>query len=166
MSESKLDLDKFMPEDWQGKYPPCQIQVDAEGGLSHNGAPLVHPKVLEEIFSSVVLEEGRYLLRIGDKTCELEVADTFFTVRRVDLGESGGLRVRLNDDTWHQVDPAGLWLGDNEMIYCRVKDGRFPARFARPAYYQLAQWIEPAEDGYALAVGGRRHLLAGGGRSR
>jgi hypothetical protein len=135
--------------------------VDAEGELSHNGAPLVHPKVRQEIFDSVVLEKGRYLLRVDGKTCELEVADTFFTVRRVDQ-EGEALAVRLNDGTWHRVDPAGLWLGEDEMVYCLVKEGRFPARFARPAYYQLAQWIEPAEGGYALRLANRAHPLARG----
>ncbi len=158
MSADNLDLEKFMPKDWQGKYPPCQIQVNTEGELSHNGAPLVHPKVLEEVFASVCLEDGRYLLRVDGKTCELEVADTFFVVRRVDVA-GGVLKVRLNDDTWEEVPPAGVWLGQNQMLYCRVKGGAFPARFARPAYYQLAQYIQPEGDGFALVVDGRHHPL-------
>lgn len=152
------DLKKYMPEGWQGKYPPCQIQVDAEGQLSHQGAPMVHPRILAEVFASVSLEDGHYVLRMDGKTCELEVEDTFFTVRRADLaGEA--LRVVLNDDSQEKIDPAGVWLGDNEMFYCRVKEGRFPARFSRPAYYQLAQCLEPKEDRYVLRVGGREYPL-------
>jgi len=35
---------------------------------------------------------------------------------------------------------------------------RVRARFSRPAYYQLAQWIDedPGTGGFSLRVGGRR----------
>jgi len=155
---AKVDLSEFMPEGWEGKYPPCQIQVDAEGELSHNGAPLVHPKVLAEVFAAVALEDGRYILRMDGKTCELEVADTFFTVRRVADTEQG-LELVLNDGSRELLAPDGVWLGDNQMFYCTVKDGRFPARFSRPAYYQLAQWVEPQDQGYALVTQQGRHRL-------
>ncbi len=155
---SKTDINDFMPPDWQGKYPPCQIQVNTEGELSHDGAPLVHPKVLADIFASVHLEDGRYVLIMDGKTCELEVEDTFFVVNRVEI--SGDfLNIRLNDNTREKLLPSGVWLGKNQMIYCMVKDNVFPARFARPAYYQIAQIIQSQDDGFVLELGGKKYLL-------
>lgn len=155
---NKPDLEDYLPPGWEGKYPPCQIQVNSEGELSHDGAPLVHPKVLADIFASVHLEDGRYVLKMDGKICELEVEDTFFVVNRVEV--SGDfLRIRLNDNTWEKLLPSGIWLGTNQMIYCRVKNDSFPARFARPAYYQLAQNIEPQGDGFALKLGAKKYLL-------
>jgi hypothetical protein len=155
---SKTDLDDYLPPGWEGKYPPCQIQVNSEGELSHDGAPLVHPKVLADIFASVHLEDGRYLIKMDGKTCELEVEDTFFVVNRVEM--SGDfLKIRLNDNTWENLSPSGIWLGTNQMIYCRVKNDSFPARFARPAYYQLAQIIKPQGDGFVLELGAKKYQL-------
>jgi len=45
--------------------------------------------------------------------------------------------------------------------YCRVKDGRFEARWCRAAAYQLLALAETDAQGRraALVVGGRRHDL-------
>lgn len=158
MSKDGDDLSKFMPEGWKGVAPPCQIQVDAEGELSHEGAPIVHPKVREEIFSSVCLEDGHYLLRSDGKTCELEVADTFYTIKSVD-DKGAALTLTLNDGSTEPLNPNTVWMADNQMLYCQVKEGAFPARFARPAYYQLAGYVEPEGEGFALVIAEKRHVL-------
>ncbi|MEW5912514.1 MAG: hypothetical protein AB1814_08160 [Thermodesulfobacteriota bacterium] len=155
MSQDKLDLNGLMPPGWQGKYPPCQIQVDAEGQMSHNGAPMVHPTIIKLIYQSVHLEDGRYVLRVDNQVCELEVADTFFVVARVEFTRDGA-RLTLNDGSSEDLDPASLRLGDNELIYCRVKGGAFPARFGRAAYYQLAQQIVEDGGGFALKMGEKK----------
>lgn len=158
MSQDKIDISAFIPEGWEGKLPPCQIQVDRDGQMSHNGAPLVHPTIIKLIFASVHLEDGHYIVRLDDQACELEVADTFFVVARAEpAGES--VRLTLNDGSTEQLDPQSLWIGRNEVLYCRVKGGRFPARFTRPAYYQMAELVVEAEGGFALLLGGRRWPL-------
>jgi hypothetical protein len=155
---SKLDIKDFIPPGWEGKYPPCQIQVNTEGELTSQGVPIVHPKILADVFESVHLEDERYVLKMDGKTCELEVEDTFFVVNRVDQ-DGAQFKVRLNDETWEELHPAAIWLGANQMLYCRVKNGAFTARFARPAYYQVAQMIQPQEDGFALELDGTKYIL-------
>jgi hypothetical protein len=151
-------LSAFIPPGWQGKLPPCQIQVNAQGELHHFGAPLVHPGILELIFESVHYEDGVYLLRIGQQSCQLEVEDTFFVVQRAELQDSQAL-LTLNGGSSEPLDPESLWIGPGEVLYCRVKAGVFPARFLRQAYYQIAELIEEDGEGFALALGGRRYPL-------
>ena len=153
------DLSAFIPAGWTGKLPPCLIQVSPEGELSTNGAPLIHPGIRELIFASVHLEDGVYLLRLGRQQCQLEVADTFFVVRGVDLGPDQAT-LTLNDGSREALDPASLGMGDNGVLYCRVKAGAFPARFLRQAYYQLAAAVVETGDGFALRLGGRDHPIA------
>ncbi len=142
--------------------PTCQIQVDLEGELFHFGAPISHPAVRETIFAAVSLEpDGSYCLRTGHQVCRLEVADTFFVVKRVEAGERD-LTLLLNDGRREPLAPATLWLAANGLPYCRVRAGAFPARFARAAYYQLAAAIEEDGQGFALVLGGRRHPLPPG----
>lgn len=153
------DLSAFIPAGWSGKLPPCLIQVSPEGELSTNGAPLIHPGILELIFASVHLEDGIYSLRVGKQQCQLEVADTFFVVKSVSLGAEGAA-LTLNDGSTEPLDPATVWLGDNGVLYCRIKAGAFPARFNRQAYYQIAEAIVESGDGFALRLGGRDQAIA------
>ncbi len=155
MSENKIDLSAFIPEGWEGKLPPCMIQVDTEGNMSHEGAPMVHPGIIELIFESVHLEDGHYIVRLGKQACELEVADTFFVVASVDV-EGEGISVTLNDGSSEALDLASLYIGKNDVMYCAVKGSEFPARFVRKAYYQMADMVEEAGEGFALVVGDKR----------
>jgi hypothetical protein len=158
VSQDQTDLKAFMPEGWQGKYPPCQISVDKDGNLYGKGAPLIHPAIRGDVFASVVYEDGIYVLRQDGKTCQLEVEDTFFVVR---LAEKQGDRVilTLNDGEREELDPSSLYLGADQVFYCRVKQGRFPARFLRPAYYQLADLVVAEGEGFSLELAGRRYPL-------
>ena len=152
------DLSPFTPPGWQGKYPPCQIQVDQEGGLFHNGAPIIHPAVIETIYASVHLEDGAYFLELEGKRCQLEVADTFFVVTRAEL-QGGSINLSLSGGGAEALDPASLWVGEADIIYCKVKGGRFPARFLRAAYYQLAHWIDQDREGFCLVLNGKRYRI-------
>ncbi|MCB2228112.1 MAG: hypothetical protein KQH53_15635 [Desulfarculaceae bacterium] len=158
MSDELPDLNKYIPEGWTGIYPPCQIQVSPEGQMSSAGRPMVHPTIIKLIYDSVRLEDGHYVVTIDGKSCELEVADTFFVVNRV-VFQGEGATVSLNDGSSEALDPATLRMGDNEIIYCTVKNGAFPARFLRQAYYQLAEKIVEAGDGFALELGGKKWEL-------
>jgi len=46
--------------------------------------------------------------------------------------------------------------------YCKVKDGRFDARFSRTGYYQLADHIEydPRRDAYFISVMDKKFYIA------
>ena len=161
MDQNKPDLSAFMPPGWTGKYPPCQIQVSPEGEMSSQGRPLVHPTIIKLIFQSVHLEDGHYIVRLDNQACELEVADTFFVVSRVEFSGEGAT-LTLNDAGTEPLDPATLRLGDNGIIYCQVKGGAFPARFGRAAYYQLAERISEEDAGFVLDLGGKKYPLAAG----
>jgi uncharacterized protein len=152
------DFGAYIPEGWEGKHPPCLIQVDAEGRMSHHGAPLIHPGILELIYESVHLEDGLYVLRMGKQVCQLEVADTFFVVTRAEVA-AGTVTLTLNDGSSEALEPASLWIGRDEVLYCRVKGGLFPARLLRAAYYQVAELVAEGPEGFVLELGGARHRL-------
>ena len=66
--------------------------------------------------------------------------------------------VSLSDDTEEELIPETLYLGEENVLYCRVKGGDFPARFNRAAYYQLAAHIEE-EGGFVLSINGRKFKI-------
>ena len=104
-------------------------------------------------------DKGVYFLELEGKQCQLEVADTFWVVMRAEL-EDGSVHLTLNGGVRRVLDPDSLWVGEKDVLYCRIGRERMPARFSRPAYYQLAQWIEEDPEGYALCLNENRHKIA------
>ncbi len=93
----------------------------------------------------------------------MDVEDTAFVVRRVshvneETGKRAGFVLNLSDDTEEELMPDTLYMGEANVLYCRVKAGEFPARFNRPAYYQLAAHIEE-EGGFVLPINGRKFKI-------
>lgn len=158
--DAPKDLSAFMPEGWTGKLPPCLIQVDKEGAMSHDGAPMIHPGIIEMIYESVYYEDGDYFLKVGEQRCQLEVEDTFHVIQRAEFTPDG-VRILVNDGGSETLDPATLWLSDEGVLYCTIKGGAFPARFLRQAYYQITQGLVEHGDGFALEINGVRHPLRG-----
>ena len=155
---TKNDLSAFIPQGWEGKYPPCLIQVDENGKLFHDGAPMIHPGILELIYESVYFEDGVYSLKVGKQSCQLEVADTFHVVTRAEFTGSGVV-LTISDGSSEPLEPDSLWIGNGEVLYCMIKGGKFPARFLRQAYYQITERLVEHDGGFALDIGGRIHPL-------
>lgn len=143
--------------------PPCLIFIDKEGRWFHKGAEMVHRDIVRFFYAHMALEDsGRYVIRWGEERCFLEVEDTAFVVQKADFQEKEGLQefqLSLSDDTKERLLPETLFLGEANVLYCRVKEGRFPARFLRPAYYQLAGFVEEEDGGFHLPLNGRKYPI-------
>jgi hypothetical protein len=59
------------------------------------------------------------------------------------------------------LDPASLWVGEENVLYCKITDDKIPARFLRPAYYQLAEFIyeDQEQDSFYLLFRNKRHYI-------
>lgn len=132
--------------------PSCNIQVDKEGVWYYQGAEIVRTEILELFYHGLEMDEsGRYVIRMGDEICSLEVEDTPWIVREVDFVPSTGkarsfFQVRLSDGSVEELDLSELRVGDGNVLYCRIKEGRFHARFSRPAYYAFSNYVRFDEE--------------------
>jgi hypothetical protein len=137
------------------KYQGGLIRLDKEGRWFHEGVEITH-KLTADLFSRSVHKnpDGGYMLVVGAEWSPIEVEDTPFMVRRVELDGDRAV-IRLNDGTEEELDAGTLRVGDENVLYCDVKDGEYPARFLRPAYYQLMQGLTETDDGYAVRIGNR-----------
>ena len=88
---------------------------------------------------------GSYEIVIGRDRADVEIEDTPYVVTQVTGYSNQGLIVRLNDKSEEALAPQTLSIGDNDVLYCRVKDQEHPARFLRSAYYQLTEYIHEDE---------------------
>lgn len=101
-------------------------------------------------------EDGRWMIAMGDERAFVEIEDTPYVVTAVAGDPAIGFCIRLNDDSEEALDPATLAIGAGNVPYAQVKNGRYRARFLRPAYYQLAPAIEERDGRFVLTSGGRR----------
>jgi hypothetical protein len=91
----------------------------------------------------------------GEK-CYLEVEDTPFVIQEVVASPNpdypASLLLKLNDGTEETLKVETLRVGQDDVMYCKVKEARYEARLLRSAYYQLAQFLQQDEKGYYLLV--------------
>src|SRR5262245_36422121 len=81
--------------------------------------------------------DGVARLRLGEDKAEITIEDTPWVVTQIEGDPEHGFTVVLNDETREPLDPATLHVGRENVLYCRVKGGRYDARLLRPAYYEL-----------------------------
>jgi hypothetical protein len=135
------------------------IRFGRDGRWYADQEPISNPRI-SALFSRHVTrgDDGAYWLVIGDERARVEVEDTPFVVARVDGEPASGFRVGLNDDSSEALDADSLRIGEDDVLYCNVKEGRYPARFLRSAQAELLT--------HARAEGATFVLPLGNGRSR
>lgn len=141
-----------LPDD----LPPCLIKIDKEGRMFHQGAEMIHQDINSLLLENLSLDaQGRFVIEFKGQRCFVEVEDTPLVVRRVSLQKDGGFSLSLSDGSVEELNPHWLWISEENVLYTRVRGGSLPARFLRPAYYQLAEHIQETDSGFALLTSGQ-----------
>ncbi|MBI5605868.1 MAG: hypothetical protein HY879_21245 [Deltaproteobacteria bacterium] len=66
----------------------------------------------------------------------------------------------MNDDSQEELDPETVRINAESILYCQVKKGQFPARFLRPAYYQIAEYIDEEDTGgFVLLLNKKKYSI-------
>ena len=147
--------------------PPCLIYIDKEGVWHHQGAEMVRRDFIRMFFQNMEMDsDGCYVINWGGKRCYVEVEDTAFVVRNVLYqetaeGQMDRFVLSLSDDTKENLLPETLYVGDNNVMYCRVKNTAFPARLNRTSYYELVKHIVEKRGAFYLSIGGRDYEIKG-----
>ena len=154
-----------MTETDENNLPPCLIFIDKEGHWYHKGAEMIHREFIQLFYQNMELDShGRYVIKWKKDRCYVDVEDTAFVVWRVlykegNQGQNSKLILYLSDDTQEELIPDTIFIGKGNVLYCKVKNCTFPARFNHAAYYQLAQYIEKEEGTYYLPFNGKRYNM-------
>jgi uncharacterized protein len=102
--------------------------------------------------------DGSYFLQVGDERASITVEDTPYVVKSVAGDAATGFTAVLNDEEREPLDYGSLEAGPDNVLYCRVKNGAFRARFLRPAYYHLSDCLGMDEDGgFYFKVAGQHY---------
>jgi uncharacterized protein len=104
--------------------------------------------------------DGSYVLQVADERASIAVEDTPYVVTGVEDDGHGSFIIVTNDEVSEALDPSSLEVGEANVLYCRVKQGEFRARFLRHAYYHLAEHFVPDDgDNFSITVGDRRYPI-------
>jgi len=144
-----------------------EIKIDKDGIWYYKGAHMFRKEILSVFFQHLKIDDcGKYLIELGDERCYLNVEDTAFVVDAVYKTKTPGdcreqIDITLNDDCCEKLEMNSLHTGENNVLYCRVKEGRFTARFSRKSYYQLAEFIEQSENGtdFFIHLNGEKYFI-------
>jgi hypothetical protein len=149
---------------------PCGIFIDREGDWYYRGSPMERTDIVSHLCQHLRREEssGQYIIQMGKQRCYLEVEDTPLAVSSVFLQEKNKekgqeeLSLSIKHLTTHQpLNPTTLWVGKENVLYCKIMDDAIPARFLRPAYYQLAEFIHEDKEKHSfyLFLSGKRYYI-------
>jgi len=134
------------------------IKIDKEGIWYYRGAHMFRKDILCILFENLKVNDcGQYFIELNDEICYLDVEDTAFVITAVYKTKalSNGhelIEVLVSDDCREKLDLNTLAVGTENIMYCRIKDGKFPARFTRKSYYQLAEFIEQDDENDAFYI--------------
>ncbi|MCG6918898.1 MAG: DUF1285 domain-containing protein [Deltaproteobacteria bacterium] len=154
----------------ENEMPPCGIFIDREGDWYYRGSPMERADIVSHLCQHLRREEssGQYIIQMGKQRCYLEVEDTPLVVSSVFLQEKTeekrqeDLYLSIKHLTTNQpLNPTTLWVGKENVLYCKVMENTIPARFLRPAYYQLAEFIheDKEEHRFYLFLSGKRYYI-------
>ncbi len=144
-----------------------EIKIDKEGIWYYRGAHMFRKEILCIFFEHLQIDEcGKYLIELDEERYYIDVEDTAFVVASVYKVKFPGncgdqIDVLLNDDSCEKLDMNSLHVGRDNVLYCRVKEGRFVARFSRKSYYQLAEFIQQteSEDVFFIKLNGEKYFI-------
>ena len=144
------------PSTW--KLP--RLRIDRDGGWFHEGEEVSHEGILASLRQGLQVDPAGHFLQIGPVRVPVEVEDAPFVAVRFEA-EGEGFALWLSAGSREALDLTSLALRQGDVPYCRVKGGRFEARFSRAAAWQLLQRVETQPGGGTptLVAFGRRYPL-------
>jgi len=133
--------------------------IDKSGNWFQDGIKIRHRGTY--LYNNRLLDmdgEGRFFIDEGSGKLYVEVEDTPFVIKMVHRrGEE--FYMRLNDETEENLDFGSLRMSAENVPYAKVKDGRYEARFTRPAYYELMKYADKDGNDFFIELGGVKHYI-------
>jgi hypothetical protein len=166
-----MNNESELPIEFAGEgLPPCMIHIDREGDWHHRGSLMHRDDIVSYLCKHLSRDAptGLYIIQLGKQRCFLEVEDTPLVVTRVSTrerdpaSEPAELLLTVKHlEGIEMLDPHTLWIGEGNVLYCTLTDKSLPARFTRPAYYQLAAFVheDREQGGFYLNLRGERFYI-------
>jgi hypothetical protein len=158
------DFFRFPPP--PGRSRESRIVLDASGRFWNEGRLIEH-EAMTAAFASWIRrhpDDGRFVLTNGYDWTYFTVEDAPFLVRHVE-DRGGNAILSLFDGTEEPLDPEGVTVSPEGVLYVQVKGGGYEARLTAPAQSAMVPFIAEGDDGApCVELGGRKFPI--GSRER
>jgi hypothetical protein len=143
------------------------VRIDREGAWHYRGVEMTRRDIVRLFYRNLRQDaSGRYFIKIGNQSYPVEADDTAYVIWALEWSQSGDgveecVRLLLSDDTSEDLDPGTLQIRKDNILYCRVKDGHFDARFSSSSYYELAEHVQynSITDSCFILLGGKPYFI-------
>lgn len=143
------------------------IKIDKDGIWYYRGAHMFRKDILCVFFEHLKMDEcGKYFVELNEEIYYVDVEDTVFVVSAVykkkkTSNDHEQIDILLSDDCLEKLDLNSLTVGEDNIMYCRIKEGKFTARFSRNSYYQLAEFIEQddMDNTFYIPLNNQKYLI-------
>lgn len=138
-----------------------EILIDKEDVWYHNGEKFINEKILNFFRKSVnITADGEYVISYGEYTYPVKVEDTAYFVTGVVIngfGDFEKIQINLSSGETEELNCNTLYCKKNNALYCRIKQGRMPAKFKRSPSFEILERLEDSDDGkFYLRLCGER----------
>jgi len=113
-----------------------KLSLDRNGVLRSDGDEITHQRTIDTYLKSIHRTEDGYEIRIGQESRPIQVEDTAYFVRQVELTPSG-IRVQLTNGDQEILSPNSLAYGQAGRLIALIQNGQERARFLHAAYHEL-----------------------------
>lgn len=126
-----------------------EIFIDREGTWFHNGEKFINEKIINFFTRSLdVTADGEYVIHYGSYTYPVKVEDVPLFITGVTFNGFGNFEtvtMNLSSGETEELNCNSLYFKKNNALYCKVKNGRMPAKFKRSPSFEILERLE--EDG-------------------
>ncbi|WP_144436886.1 DUF1285 domain-containing protein [Thermosulfidibacter takaii] len=145
-------------------YRDPKIRVTADGRWFSEYGEVTHQGVKRYFQQILDKQDEDYFLSNGKQKVKIDVNGYVFWVEAIrERPWKGKLWIWLviNDDTEEPLDPETLRILPDNSFECKIKGGKFPAKFTLSSYWQLVEHIEEKEGKFYLKIGDHPYPLEG-----
>jgi hypothetical protein len=152
-----------MPQPHEPENRVWHYFIDSDGHLWHEGAEFDDPETLNLFMKKMErLADGRCHVLCQGEECLITAEDVPYVVQDVEVHAKAVL-LKFPGGYEESLDPETLFVGAHNVLYAKVRDGAFTARFNRKSYLDLAKHIQydSYKDVFYLTVDNRRYPIHG-----
>jgi len=137
------------------------MRIDKEGIWYFRGEEMTRLDIVQYFYKHLRSDDkGSFYIEIDAERCSVDVEDVPYVITSVSLiptqcDDESCLVLSLSDGSREILDcKKSLRMGRDNVLYSTVREGKFEARFSRPAYYQLCRYIEydPVKGTYVIKL--------------
>lgn len=137
-------------------------RIDQEGRLWIENTELTDPTTLKFFMKKMeALPNGKLRVQCMGETNWITAEDAPYVVQALRV-ESEQIQLIFPGHYQEILDPKTLFVGKENIMYCKVRQGQLRARFNRQSYMDLTHWIEQdASERFYLAWQGKKYWIKG-----